>query len=65
MNKISEKENVKSTKIEIMNKLYMEMEQKNNFLKSIYKMQKMSYKDNMIVPWESTKEYYALRKHNS
>ena len=23
---------------------------KNNFLKSIYKMQKMSYKDNMIVP---------------
>lgn len=33
-----------------MDKLYMEMEQKNNFLKSIYKMQKMSYKDNMIVP---------------
>lgn len=28
MNKISEIENIKSTKIEIMDKLYMEMEQK-------------------------------------
>lgn len=28
VNKISETENIKSTKIEIMDKLYMEMEQK-------------------------------------
>lgn len=28
VNKISEAENIKSTKIEIMDKLYMEMEQK-------------------------------------